>query len=169
MEAMAARKTMDAMAAGKRRPGKWLATTAACLSFLCCSGTEETAVRQDFQVELYSYGGFSGTAEGVTVTGDGWAKLWRGRTATIRNTVDSLIVTRLELERIKALADSCEASTIRYQSRGDLTTVLAIRHKGRFHTISFAGEQIPDESPRPIRELIILLRTLRATNAKEGR
>ncbi len=146
-----------------------LALTAFCLGFLGCSGAGETALREDFRVELYSYGGFSGAAEGVTLSGDGWARFWTGRTATLRNTSDSLVVTLQELERIKALADSCEATTIRYQSRGDLTTVLAIQRKGRSFTISFPGGQIPDVLPRPIRELIIQLRNLRTTRAEKGR
>ncbi len=159
---------MVAMATGKRRAVKRVTMTAVCLGFLCCSGSERTAPREDLRVDLYSYGGITGGAEGVTLTGDGWARFWTGRTAALRNSGDSLRVDR-KLEAIEALVDSCEASPFRSEGRGDLTTVLTIHRKGRFRTISFAGEQIPDAFPRSLRELILELRNLRTSNTEEAR
>lgn len=128
---------------------------------LSCGGSEETTVRSDFRVEIYSLGGFSGSAEGVIVTGDGWARFWRGRTAALRSTVDSLRVDRKKLIRIQALADSDDGSSFRYDKRGNLTTVLTIQRKTGFYQFSFPGEKIPSSFPAPLQELIAELRKLR--------
>ncbi len=147
---------------------KRVAMTAICLGFVCCSGSERTAPREDLRVELFSYGGITGNAEGVTLTGNGWARFWMGRTAALRNSGDSLKVD-WKLEAIEALVDSCEASPFRSEGRGDLTTVLTIQRKGRSRTISYAGGQVPDTFPRPVRELILELRNLRTTKTEGGR
>jgi len=126
-------------------------------------------VREDFVVDLYSYGGFSGRADGVTVTADGWARFWTGRTAALRATRDSLKLDEDALARIAALADSDVASSFQLERTGDLTTVLTIQRTSGFHRLSFAGEQVPGRFPQPVQDLISAMRNLRKTKTEEER
>lgn len=139
------------------------------LGLAACGGSEETAVRDDLCVDLYSYGGFSGSAGGVTVTGDGWARFWTGRTAALRATRDSLRLDEETLSRIAALADSGQASSFQFQKAGNLTTVLTIQRRSGVHRLSFAGEQVPGSFPQRFQDLISAMRNLRTTKTEEGR
>ena len=139
------------------------------LGIASCGGGEGTAVRDDLRVDLYSYGGFSGRAGGITVTGDSWAKFWTGRTAALRATRDSLKLDQDTLARIASLAGSDEVAAFQFEKAGDLTTVLTIQRRGGFHRLSFVGEQVPGSFPQPVQDLISAMRNLRQTTTEEER
>jgi hypothetical protein len=131
-------------------------------SVLSCGNTKHVTAERDLRIDFYTYGGFVGDAAGVTVTGDGWAKTWNGRTATLRHVRDSVRVDQQNLARIDSLAASEEFSALHTGQTGNLTTVLTVQRGAMFHQISFSGEQVPGQFPQSAKDLISALKSLQA-------
>lgn len=125
-----------------------------CVGLLSCGGSKETTVQQVFNVELYSFGGISGRASGVTITGDGLALHWSGRSANLRTVHDSVMVDPQSLEKIKSLVSSDEIYSISYERSGDITTVLKIQWDDKLLQLSYADDRVPDSFPPAAKELI---------------
>src|SRR5512141_1160976 len=108
------------------------------LGIFSCGNSKQVTAERDFRIDLYTYGGIVGNATGVTVTGDGWAKTWNGRTAVLRHVRDSVRVDQQRLARIDSLAASEEVSALRAEQTGNLTTVLTVQRERAFHQVSFS-------------------------------
>jgi hypothetical protein len=130
------------------------------LGIFSCGNSKQVTAERDFRIDLYTYGGIVGNATGVTVTGDGWAKTWNGRTAVLRHVRDSVRVDQQRLARIDSLAASEEVSALRAEQTGNLTTVLTVQREGAFHQVSFSGDQVPGSFPQSAKDLIRELKNL---------
>ena len=133
---------------------KQVVLTFLCLGALSCGNSKQATFPRDFKIELYSYGGIAGGATGITVTGDGWARFWSGRTANLRTILDSVEVDLQHLARIDSIAVSEEVTAFHSESIGDMTTVLIVQRGGEIHRVSFVGEQVPTLFPQPVKNLM---------------
>ncbi len=140
----------------------------ACLGTFSCANSKHATAERDFRIELYSYGGIAGDASGVTVTGDGWARLWNGRTAVLRSVRDSMQIDPQRLATIDSLAASEAVSAFHSEHTGNITTVLIVQREGKFHEVSFSGDQVPDSFPQSTKNLISELKKFqfRQTNTE---
>ena len=125
-----------------------------------CSAPKQTINEQSFKVELFSSGGFAGTASGVTVTSDGWARFWNGRSAILQSVVDSMKLSEETRSRISSLLSQEENFTLNSQTVGNMTTTLLMQSGQKSNRVSFVGEEPPATFPNSTKELITELRHL---------
>ncbi|MGB2867951.1 MAG: hypothetical protein WBD36_05835 [Bacteroidota bacterium] len=141
---------------------KALTAFLALFLFSSCSAPKQSIGEQPFKVELFSSGGFAGTASGVTVTSNGWAMFWQGRSAALQTVVDSVKLSEETRGRIFSLLGREENFSVNSQTTGNMTTTLMLQLGQKSNRVSFAGQEVPTSFPDATKELILELRTLHA-------
>lgn len=126
-----------------------------------CSAPKQTTEEQSFNVELFSSGGIAGTASGVTVASDGWARFWQGRSAVLKTVTDSVKLHDETRNRVLSFLTNEENFSVRSQSVGNMTTTLMMQLGQKNNRISFVGEEPPASFPDATKRLILELRNLR--------
>ena len=124
------------------------------LAALGCSSSRQVPVKQNFDIQYYTAGGISGMFDGMTVTSDGWAKFWTGRSVVLSVITDSSRVSQGQLKRISEILNADELFTLQLSSTGDVFSVLSMRRDGKTNIIKFPGVQPPDSAPKELQSLL---------------
>ncbi len=130
------------------------------LMFISCSSTHPCEGDHDYRITLYSAGGFTGGASGVTITCDGWAKYWQRQLNSSKQVTDSI---RLDDDQGKSFRDMVHDPKLfsyQHDSKGNLTTYLIIEEGKRHNQISFADSNPPEDMPASIKSLIVAVNAL---------
>lgn len=138
------------------------------LSIASCCGSKKTlsgakikkSNTQDFVINYYTSGGFTGKSDGVTVYSNGNVNYWSGINAANNIVKDSVKINNDEIDRISALVHDSSNYDFKYNEKGNLTTVLTISSGNNKNRITYSGTIVPKEFPANTKNLISELNKL---------
>jgi hypothetical protein len=130
------------------------------LSFISCSSSIQSVTGDNFKIEYYSGGGFTGIQSGLTIFSDGTVKLWKQNLQSSRQITDSLKLSDEQfLELNETIIDS-EFFSYHYKFSGNYATYLTVTKGIQSNQISFNGSDLPPDMPASIKDLISEIKTI---------
>lgn len=119
-----------------------------------CSFTNPCSKNDNFKIDYYSGGGFTGIETGMTINCDGWIRYWERKLNSLRITTDSLKLTTDQLRTLDEKMEDPELFTYSNTYVGNYTTYLTLFKDDKINNISFDASGMPLNIPSSIKNLI---------------
>ncbi len=137
------------------------AVLAGCLTLSSgCSSSRTCTQDDEFTIDFYSGGGFTGVVTGSTITCNGTVKHWTGNPTASHLYTDSLDLGSADLKAIRKLMQSDELYSYTKKEVGDYTTYIVLAGKGKANSISYIGNDLPADAPKSLTELVGVLKKI---------
>jgi hypothetical protein len=121
---------------------------------ISCYLTVLYAREDNFRIDYYSGGGFTGFQSGLTIFSDGTVKFWKQNLSTNRQITDSLRLSGELLRKFNQSINNPEFFTYHNKLAGNYTTYITLARGIQLNRISFNGFDFPADMPASIKELI---------------
>ncbi len=124
------------------------------LPFTSCSSSDSCTINNNYRIDYYSGGGFTGVESGITISCEGWAKFWKRNLNSLRQTTDSVTISSDKLKKISELMKNPELFLYNNKFAGNYTTHLVLMKDIQFNQITFNESDLPANMPDVIKDLI---------------
>ncbi len=141
---------------------KTLALLFLFLPFASCSNADICSSNNNFRIDFYSGGGFTGVESGITISCEGWAKFWKRKPNSIRETTDSLSVSKDSMKKISELMTNPELFTYSNKYSGNYTTHLVVMKDIQINSISFNQSDTSANLPESVKNLISEIKNIKS-------
>jgi hypothetical protein len=129
-------------------------------SITSCSSSNTLPAGNEYRIDYYSGGGFTGIESGLTILSSGTVKFWKRNPNSERRITDSLQLTEIQLKRLDDLIINPELFTYTYKFSGNYTTHLVLSKDIQSNQISFNSSDLPEEMPGSVKDLISEIKTI---------
>ena len=139
---------------------KFAAISILLLSYISCSSNIQYITDDNFRVEYFLGGGFTGIQSGLTIFSDGTVKLWRKILKSSRQITDSLKLSDEQFLQLNETINDSEFFSYHNKFSGNYTTYLTVTKGIQVNQISFNGSDLPADMPASIKDLISEIKTI---------
>ncbi len=129
-----------------------------------CSNSNLCSTNNNFRIDFYSGGGFTGMESGITISCEGWAKFWKRKPNSIKETTDSVSVSNDSMKKISELMKNPELFTYNNKYTGNYTIHLVLMKDIQINSISFNQSEPPENFPESMKELISEIKNIKSDN-----
>jgi len=124
------------------------------LIFASCSSSNNCSSNENFRIDFYSGGGFTGIETGITISCEGWAKLWKKFPNSTREVTKTIKLTTNQLKSFNKFINDTSVFSYHSKYAGNYTTYLLLIKGVQINRISFNQNDLPVDFPQGISGLI---------------
>ena len=119
-----------------------------------CSSARECSQEDNYRIDYFTGGGFTGFEKGMTIDCSGRVKLWEKKLNSPREITDSLLLKSSDRKKIDEIMN--DTSLFEYSAKevSNHTATLIISKREKTMTIAWRSSDAPPDLPASIRSLL---------------
>ncbi len=128
-----------------------------------CSLTNTCSKNDNYKIDYYSGGGFTGIESGVTINCNGEVRFWERKPNTNSTTIDSLRLNDKQIIEFNKMLENPELFVYKNIFRGNYTTHLILMSDEKSNNVSFNISDPTTNMPKAFSDLITAIKQIKKT------
>jgi hypothetical protein len=128
---------------------------ALCACFVAsCSSARDCSQENNYRIDYFTGGGFTGFEKGMTIECSGWVKLWEKKLNSPREITDSLLLKSSDRKKFDEIMNDTALFEYSAKEVSNHTATLIISKREKTTTIAYRSSDAPPDLPAVIRDLL---------------
>ncbi len=125
-----------------------------------CSSAKECSTEEDYTIEYFTGGGFTGMDRGMTIECSGRVVMWDRMPNAGKEITDSLLLKSAVRKRFDALMNDPLVFGYSKIAPGNHSTTLILTKPGKHTVITYDSSEPPADLPSPVRAILSEITTI---------
>lgn len=131
----------------------------ACL-FASCSSARECTSEDNYRIEYFTGGGFTGVERGMTIECSGTVHMWERKVNEARVVTDSLTLNTSSLKIFDTAMNDTTVFSYARKDASNHTATLTLSKRNRNNSISYNSTAAPADLPASVRAILAEIITI---------
>jgi len=143
-----------------RRHREFLLLLFSALLFSSCSSARECTTQEQYTIEYFTGGGFTGMDRGMTIQCNGRVVMWDRKPNAAKVVTDSLLLSSSRRETFDALMNDPSVFAYAKSAPANFSATLTLTRDGRHTVITYNPSEPPADLPQPVRAILSAIATI---------
>jgi len=144
-----------------RRHREFLLLLFSALLLSSCSSARECSTEEQYTIEYFTGGGFTGMDRGVTIQCSGRVVLWDRQPNATKVVTDSLLLSSSRRETFDALMNDPSVFAYAKNAPANFSATLELTKAGKHTVITYNPSEPPADLPQPVRAILAAVATIK--------